>query len=378
MAVTGRAALLAVAMLVLAACGAGGSGVAATGPAPAPAAVIDLPGAAEPEALAASNGTVLVAVRRDDRPGLVRRAPDGTLTELPVTPSSGYGASAHWYAITADGDRVLAVGGDRGGAHGNVRWSVWTGSPAGITEHSQAFSTFGGWGAGDVIGAVFTPTGPVLVGSWESAVVGSDVVVWTAAGDEWNRTPSAGTPLESTRTTLNFALAATRGVAGALVVGWRSGAAGQTPAVWSQVGAGWEASALPDGGRIGVALAASCAQAECAVAGRVDGLLALWRFVDGRWTRVAGLPPIAVGDRDPIAAPILTAGRIVQVAADGARVVTVDVAASGATTGPIITAPVAAVTGPVRAAVAGGADAYVLAGAPARAWRFPGLLTAPG
>lgn len=365
MMLTGRAAALVVALLVLAACG--------SGPAPAVATAVDLPGDGVPETVVVADGSVLVGFRRDGRPGLLRRAPDGALTELPVHPSSGYGASASWYALVADGERVLAVGGDRGGAHGNVRWSVWTGSVTGIDEHTQAFSTFGGWGAGDLVGAVFAPGGPMLVGSWQSAAAGNDVAVWTATGDEWNRAPSAGTALASTSTTVNFALAATRAPDGMLVVGWQAGTGGQTPAVWRYDGAQWTATPLPDSGKLGVALAASCGPAECAAAGRVDGLLALWRLVDGRWSRVAGLPPIAVGDRDPVAAPLLTGGRLVQVAADGGRVVAIDVAASGGTVRPI-----AGAAGPVRAAVAAGADAYVLAGDPARLWQVPGLIVAGG
>lgn len=360
------------AALVLAACGSGPAGGSAPVPAPAaPATAVDVPG--EPEAVAVAGAAVLVGFRRDGHPGLLRRAPDGALTELPVRPSSGYGPSASWYALTVDGDRVLAVGGDRGGAHGNVRWSVWTGTPAGLDEHTQAFSTFGGWGAGDLVGAVFGPGGPVLVGSWQSAAAGNDIAVWTATGDEWNRAPSAGTALASTASTLNFALAATRAPGGVLVVGWQAGTGGQTPAVWRHDGARWVADRLPDGGKLGVALAASCGPAECAVAGRVDGLLALWRLAAGRWTRVVGLPPIAVGERDPVAAPLLTGGRIVQVAADGGQVVALEVAPSGTTTRPI-----AAATGPVRAAVAAGGDAYVLAGAPARLWQVPGLVDAVG
>jgi hypothetical protein len=104
-------------------------------------------------------------------------------------------------------------------------------------------------------------------------------------------------------------------------------------------------------------------------AGRVDGQLALWRLVDDRWSRIAGLPPIAVGDRDPVAAPLLAGDRIVQVAADGGRVVAIEAAPSA-----IDVRPLAMGAGPVRAAIALGSDAYVVAGAPAGLWQVPGLV----
>ncbi|MDN5858363.1 MAG: hypothetical protein L0H84_07045 [Pseudonocardia sp.] len=366
MVLTVRVAALVAAVLVLAACGSGPD--QGSSPVPLPAAAVDLPGGGTPEVLAVAGGSVLVGFRRDGRPAVARRAPDGELSVLPVHPSSGYGASASWYALAVDGERLLAVGGDRGGAHGNVRWSVWTGTARGLDEHTQAFSTFGGWGAGDVVGAVFAPAGPMLVGSWQSAAAGNDVAVWTATGDAWNRAPSAGSALASTPTMLNFAIAATRAPGGVLVVGWQAGTDGQHPAVWRHDGARWTATPLPDGGRIGIALAARCGTADCVAAGRVDGQLALWRLVEGRWSRVAGLPLIAVGERDPIAAPLLRGDRIVQLAADGGRVVALEVAASGSTV-----RPVAAVDGPVRAAVTAGADVFVLAGEPARLWQVPGL-----
>ena len=34
-------------------------------------------------------------------------------------------------SLTADGDRIVALGAAHGGAHANVRWTIWTGTPAG-------------------------------------------------------------------------------------------------------------------------------------------------------------------------------------------------------------------------------------------------------
>ena len=93
MTLTGRVVAVVAAVLVLAACG------SAAEPA-APAVRIDLPAGSEAQVLAVTGGSVLVGVRRDGRPGLLRRAPDGTVAELPVRPSTGYGATASWYALT--------------------------------------------------------------------------------------------------------------------------------------------------------------------------------------------------------------------------------------------------------------------------------------
>ena len=188
-----------------------------------------------------------------------------------------------------------------------MRWSVWTGSAAGVAEHVQAFSTFGGWGAGDLIDAVLTPGGSAVVGSWQSDDAGLDVAVWTPEGDSWVRRSSTGTALQSTRSHGVFATAATAFGPGVIVAGWEIASdTGQTPVVWQSGpdGSGWNKTVLPDAGKAGTSTALRCATTTCAVAGRVDGNLALWRLADGRWSRVPGLPPIAVADSDRLAAPV--------------------------------------------------------------------------
>jgi hypothetical protein len=354
-------------LLAVACASAAPTGPAPARPAPVRATPVELPAGATPQVLAASGDALLVGVRRDGAPGLLRRATDGAVTEIPTRASTPYGRTASWYALTRDGTQILGVGGDRGGAHGNVRWSVWTGTDAAVAEHTQAFTTFGGWGAGDLVGAVLTPAGPALIGSWQSDAAGLDVAVWTPNGDDWERHSSTGTALASTRTVQGFALAATRCADGALVAGWQVGAeghAGQTPVVWRSTGTGsWVRTPLPDAGAAGVAAAASGDAAGCAVAGRVDGGLALWRLADGGWTRVRDVPPIPVGDRDPLPAPVQVGGRLVQLAPDHGAVTMLDVDGSGVTH-----RPVSGATGPVTAAVAVGSTVYVLAGDPVRLW----------
>ncbi len=352
------------------------AGVACAGPTPAgPAPVrftpVTLPGGAVPEVLAAAGDQLMIGVRHDGQatvPGLLRRAPDGGVSEIPLQPATGYGRMASWYSLAVDGNRILGIGGDRGGAHGNVRWSIWTGSAAGVAEHIQAFSTFGGWGAGDLIAAVLTPDGSAVVGSWQSDDTGQDVAVWTPEGDTWVRRSSTGTALQSTRSAQGFATAATAFGPGVVVAGWGIASdTGQTPLVWQSGpgGSGWTKTALPGAGKAGAAAALRCAAATCAVSGRVDGMLALWQLADHRWSRVQGLPAIPVGDSDQLAAPLAPDGPSTQIVSDQGQVKIVEAGESTS----VRTA--AGPTGAVTAAVQVGPSVYVIAGDPAapQLWR---------
>ena len=198
---------------------------------------VALPDGAVPEVLAADGDQLLVGVHRAAAPrrrgwsGAARTARSPRSRPRPSPATAARRPGTRWPPTAPD----PAIGGDRGGAHGNVRWSVWTGSASGVAEHAQAFSTFGGWGAGDLIDAVLTPGGSAVVGSWESAEAGLDVAVWTPEGDDWVRRPSTGTPLQSTRAEVASPTAATGFGPGVVVAGWRSATGaggGQVPVVW--------------------------------------------------------------------------------------------------------------------------------------------------
>lgn len=312
------AALLAVA---LAGCGTS----VPVGPAPVSFTKVDLPAGTAPVVLSAAGDALLIGARRDGQtvvPALLRRSADGTVGDIPLTAATPYGMLAKWYSIVVDGDRVLAIGGERGGAHGNVRWSAWTGTLSGISEKQQGFSVFGGWGAGELNDAVWTPAGPLLIGSWQSLKIGADVAVWTADGDTWVRQSSAGTALENTPDSLGFPIAATTTGPGALVAGWRLAGGRQEPAVWRSAAGdtGWTSAPLPDSGQSGAAVAVRCWDGTCGVTGWVDGKLAVWKVTDGTAVRLSGAPPIAVGDRDRLAAPIDVGGRLTQFVSDGGQV----------------------------------------------------------
>jgi hypothetical protein len=273
----------------------------ATEPPKTPFTRVDLPAGDVPVRLAAAGGDLVVAVRKGDKPGLVRHH-DGENTELTLVPATGYGAQALWYSLSATGTEVLAVGGKRGGAHGNVRWSVWRGTTT-VREQPQTFSTFGGLGAGDLVDGVLPTSGPLLVGTWQSASAGSDTALWKTDGTTWIRQSSAGTALESTRASLTFPMAAAADGADVVIAGWRFADRRQQPVVWTLHDGTASVAPLPDAGRLGVATSVTCTD-TCAIAGRVDGRLAVWRRSGNAWRRVADVPNVPVGDQDRPPAPV--------------------------------------------------------------------------
>lgn len=255
---------------------------------------------ATPEALATHGETLVIGTRPSDHPELVTRTKDGKIANSRLTPATPYGKEAHWYGITSDGTTITGVGGERGGAHGNVRWSAWTGDTRAINEKPQAFSTFGGYGAGELIGPVRTSKGPLIIGTWQSAKAGLDIAAWTYAADTWTRQPSAGTVLESSQELLRFPLAVTPDGDGALVAGWQIAKGVVSAAVWRFDGTAWTTATLPDGD---AALAARCWDGTCHVVGRAQGKLAWWSSAGAEWKKVT-TPEIPVGDDDTLAAPV--------------------------------------------------------------------------
>ncbi|MDX8030620.1 hypothetical protein SK803_10385 [Lentzea sp. BCCO 10_0856] len=255
---------------------------------------------ATPEALATHADMLVIGTRPSDHPELVTRTKDGTLTNVRLTPTTPYGKEAHWYGITSDGTTITGVGGERGGAHGNVRWSAWTGDTRQIVEKTQAFSTFGGYGAGELIGVVRTAQGPRIIGTWQSAKAGLDIAAWTYAEDTWTRQPSAGTALESSQDLLRFPLAVTQNGDGALVAGWQIAKGTVGAAVWQFDGTTWTTATLPDGD---AALAARCWDGTCHVVGRAKGKLAWWTGSGSDWRKLT-TPDIPVGDDAVLAAPV--------------------------------------------------------------------------
>lgn len=282
-------------LLLLAGCG-------SDAPASTPFTRVDLPSGAVPTRITADGDALIIGVSEGGKPGLLRYE-NGRTTEIPVTPATPYGQVADWFSLAANGHDILAVGGKSGGAHMNVRWSVWRMKGTDLTEQPQRFSAFGGYGAGALVDGVFPTSGPLLVGVWQGASGGSDGAVWTTDGTEWNRQSSAGTPLESTSDSLKFPMSATAHGADVLIAGWQLAGGKQRPVVWTLRDGKDTLTTLPDGGRAATAITVSCAD-TCAVAGRVDGRLALWRQAGNTWRRVSDVPDVPVGDNDRPVPPL--------------------------------------------------------------------------
>jgi len=352
---------------------------------------VTLPEGAQPVTLTTYGAGVLVgglAPGGRVLPRIVELTGGGVATQVPLTPVSGYAFEARWLSIATDGTRIVGVGGAPGGAHSNTRWTTWAGSTAGVAETPQVFYAFGGWGAGEQIGAVMTSAGTLLVGSWEGALTGLDAAVWLPEGDTWVRQDPAGTALQSTPELLVGPRSATASGAGVALPGsaihLAPGSVRQLAALWrsQRLNEGWSRLDLPDAGSTSEAVSARCGDGTCLVAGRVDGNLTLWSVSGPLASRVPGLPEVPVEPTARVPQPLLVHGRQVLVVSTGTGT-----AGTGTPTGtPTGGARVALLVrsdlgwtlapgppgGAVDAALAGD-WLYVVAtspGAPAQLWRY--------
>lgn len=244
------------------------------------------------------------------------------------SPSSPYASEAIWYSIAYDGKQLLALGGAAGGAHSNVRWTVWSGTTAsGLVEHPQEFNTFGGQTAGALYSAVITPNGRALLGSWGGVQTGNDAAVWLPQGDTtWVRQNPANTALQSTPSLLVGPSHGTALGDEIVLVGSQVRLApnvvAQEAAVWrsTKLNQAWTRVELPEPGKRSHAVTATCTT-SCLISGFADGQLALWQLDQaGTAKRLTGIPPIPVGDKDKLPPPIADGDRIVQIVAQDNKV----------------------------------------------------------
>lgn len=268
----------------------------------------DLP--APPVALVVAGDTLLVGTdgRAGEPAGLLSLGPDGHAQPVGVTPSSPYGREGRWSALAASGREVVGLAGVRGGAHGNVRWTIWRGTPDGLTEQPQAFETFGGYGMGTLTALAVTDAGPLLVGSWQSAAAGLEPTLWRPAGDSWVRRPTPA-PLANTTTELHRVAAVASSAATTMLVGTvtRLGSSlSVAPAAWIGNGRDWRQVALPAPGTNTSAEAVGCGPAGCLILGRSGSTLLAW-WVQGESVREL---PIATDLADgPLPNPALDGAR---------------------------------------------------------------------
>ncbi|WP_425308649.1 hypothetical protein AADG42_07805 [Ammonicoccus fulvus] len=210
----------------------------------------------------------------------------GESREVPLTMGPGYARETELVSVSVLGSDVVAVGGARGGAHGNVRWSVWRGSPAGLQEEPQTFETFGGWEAGGLVGSAYASAGPLIMGSWASPSGGVDFAVWQPVGERWLRIADAGPDLRATATRQPAAFAVTSDADSYFAVGsvTELGAPPvERPALWHSTSprGPWRLTELPvPSAATGQAraVAVSCAASRCVVAGRAGPQLLSWRL----------------------------------------------------------------------------------------------------
>ncbi|MDT0215239.1 hypothetical protein Q9R29_15205 [Rothia sp. ARF10] len=285
---------------------------------------VPLPGGVEPVTLATSGNDVVVGAIAPSRPRprlLLGTGPEA-LREVPLTPRSPYAFEGRWFQVATRGDRIDAIAGARGGAHGNYRWTTWSGTAAGVVEQEQPFGVFGSYGAGDLAGISYAGSSPVVLGAWQSDQTGMDVATWTRSGDRWARVPSTGTPLGSTPETLVDARVITaRGdglLLGGSVTNLAPGSVEVVPVAWTSPGPDgpWTRVDLPRSGDRGTSEVdgAVCAPGRCVLTGVTDGRLSVWEVADDTTSEPPGTPPVVVPENVPVPSPVLLGDDLVVVA----------------------------------------------------------------
>jgi hypothetical protein len=250
-----------------------------------------LPDGTAPSVLAAGPQDSLLVGQDGDPTGQpsprLFRVTTGSLQEVPVRATSFYGRRAVWGGLTADGQTLYAFGGRSGGAHGNIRWTVWSGRSR-LAEDVQTFETFGGPTAGGLSAIAVTRGGdPVLVGSHVGARgSGLDLALWDRVGRRWVRRDSSDTALAADEDGQPSVHGMVRQGRGLLVVGSVTDLGGEKPrtlpAAWTSPAprGRWTRHVLPGAGQpVAEAYGAACdRRGTCLVTGTDGGRLAGWRI----------------------------------------------------------------------------------------------------
>ena len=271
---------------------------------------IALPESVAASTLAPASEALLVGGRASsgkDHPVLFVVDASASTRSVPLHPMSPYAKVADLVSVAAHGAEVVALGAKHGGAHANVRWTVWAGSTQRVDEYPQTFETFGGTDAGGLLDIVVTSDGPVIAGSWAAREGGLDAAVWLPRGRRWLRQDSDGTALANTpQIQVNPRAASAAGSAVILsgsVITFGDGVE-QRAAIWTWPtrSSAWTLQQLPDAGTHSEALSSRCAQ-TCWTSGHADGRIALWSFdpakAAGTATRDSTLPSIEIDTDGP-------------------------------------------------------------------------------
>jgi hypothetical protein len=281
---------------------------------------IALPESVAASSLAPAPEVLLVAGRASSgrgHPALFAVDASGNTHAVALHPNSPYAKVADLVSVAAHGTEVVALGGKHGGAHANVRWTVWTGSRQGLDEYPQPFETFGGQSAGGLLGIVIASDGPVIAGTWAANEGGLNAAVWLPTGRRWLRQESDGTALANTQQIqVNPRAASAAGPAVILsgsVITFGDGVE-QRAALWTWPtrSSAWMLQQLPDAGIHSEALSSRCVQ-TCWVSGHADGRLALWSFdlahVAESATRDSTLPSMEINTDGPGPRTVISGGQ---------------------------------------------------------------------
>ncbi len=279
--------------------------------------------------LAVDGSTLLVGADGPGRPRphLLSLTPSGNLSEVPLTPRSPYAFEGRWLQVITRGGHIDAIAGARGGAHGNYRWTTWSGTDADVAEQEQPFGVFGSYGAGDLAGMAYAGESPVVLGAWQSDRTGLDIALWSRSGDRWTRQRSTGTPLASTAEELvSAASISSRGdglILSGSVTRLAPGSVGVEPAIWtSPDGDGpWTRvdfpfTEPPNSGPV-QAQAATCSRQLCLVTGTAGGRVTLWEVSGNTISQPAGIPDVVVPENADVLAPVVVGEDVLVIAPSG-------------------------------------------------------------
>ena len=314
------AAAIAAAMLAAAGC------TVSAGATPAWQRVV-LPPNVRAASLASGGDTVLLGGQAEGHPVLLRIDGLKTGATVALDPREPPAADADLISVTIDGDDLFAIGRWFGGAHSNPRLTMWDGtiSTNVLTSRPQAFFTFGGHDAGNLLGIEVIAGSPVIFGL-RSETTGIEGVVWTRSGTTWTKHVRLDPTLVSSPDRVVSFTALDRLGDHLVVVGDEVGLTGgltQQPSIWVGSPDGpWTQALLqlpadlpPVAGQLSRATSVACADgAGCWVAGWVRGRPVVWGIdigIDGSITPrqptvLFGTPPSGA---DPIALVDLVADR---------------------------------------------------------------------
>ncbi|MBO0813079.1 MAG: hypothetical protein J2P23_13690, partial [Microlunatus sp.] len=277
------------------------------------------PSGVRPTSFGTDQRRLIIGGRQGTGPWLATIDPSDRIAPVALSKHSPYAFTGEFVSIAIFGDRIAALGNVHGGAHGNSRWTVWTGDTTRITEYPQSLDTFGGVDGGDLAAVVINNDGPLITGSYRFGAPGLDGGIWLPAGvpigRRWAQPDPTGTDLDTTRSVLVSVQTAAADQDQVVLAGSTTSLQNgvhQVATVWTRPdGTHWKRVELPRAGRRSEALSLSCwsgpaGQVRCLIAGTVDGRLAAWQSTGTTATRVTGLPAPVINPEGP--RPTVVAG----------------------------------------------------------------------